>query len=58
MPLEHQQLQGIRHLTMKPIPVVDHPHGTEMFPSAQPDPPLAALCHSHSVISSQEQSPA
>jgi len=36
--------------------MADHPHGTEMFPSAQPDPSLAALCLSHPATSSQQQS--
>lgn len=54
--LEHWQAQGINHLSRKTSPVSEHPHATEMFPSAPSDPPLVALCHSHPAISDQEQS--
>lgn len=33
-----------------------HHHNSDVFPGAQPDPPPAALCHSLSAISSQQQS--
>jgi len=32
MPLKHCQAWGIRHLSGKPLPVSDHPHGKEMLP--------------------------
>ena len=38
----------------------DHPHGKEIFPNAQSEPPLVQLCATPTcpAISSQEQSPA
>lgn len=32
MPLEHLLAQGISHLTRKPVPLFDRPHGEETFP--------------------------
>ena len=46
---------AISSLSRKPIPVFDHSHSKAIFPNAQCDLPQAALCHSHSAISSQEQ---
>lgn len=38
------------------MPVSDHLHGTEMFPSAYSNPPpVAVLCHSNPAIGAQEQ---
>lgn len=45
-------------LPRKPAPVFDHVHSTEIFPTVQCDPPLAALCHSHPCYQFQEQSQA
>ena len=37
-----RMLTGMRHLHLsrKPVPMSDHPHGKEIFPNAQSEPPL------------------
>lgn len=38
--------------------MLDHPHGKNFFPNVQPEPPLAALCHCHTLRHQhQEESP-
>lgn len=41
MPLEHWQSRGMQghDLAQKPVSGFDHPHGQEIFPDTQPEPP-------------------
>lgn len=39
MPLEHRQSWGINHLAQKPVSGFDHPHGQQIFPDIQSEPP-------------------
>lgn len=41
MSFEHWQVWDINYLSRKPVPVSDHLHSREMFPSVQCEPPLA-----------------
>lgn len=41
--MDLEQAWGINHLPKKTVPVLDHPQGEEIFPSIQPEPPLALL---------------
>lgn len=44
MPLEQQQAWGINHLSMKPIPMFDHPHSKEFIHNVQSETSLEQLC--------------
>lgn len=56
---EHWEAWSINCLSRKLLPVVDYPHGKEIFLMLSLIPPRgAALCWFHPDINSQEQSPA
>lgn len=43
MVLEHWQAWDINCLSRKTVPVSDHPHGKEMFPNVQSEPPRCSF---------------
>lgn len=59
-PLKHWQARGINHFSGKPVPVLGHPRGKELFPNVQSEPPRHSFVPFPCALSSvtREQRPA